>query len=175
MLTPMDAFVKDLLGTTRTVLFGRTADAVKRLLEIPLERLLLFEAAIAFLIAIQAAVASGNFLLAIGIPVSLLAATILWSYLFAVAAELERKQMPEIHALFLSSSTVLLPGVVPIIGPFLLQALFLAWPFLLGRLLANLLNDLPGRVFLQLVLPPVGLWMIAQFILFIAGKALFTT
>jgi hypothetical protein len=170
----MDLFIRELLATARTALFGRTPDAVRRLREMKLERLLLFEAAIAFVIAVQAAIASGNFLLAIGIPVSLLAFTILWSFLFAVAAELERKQMPTIYALFLSSSTILLPAIVPVVGPFLLQSLLLAWPFLLARLLANALNDLPGRVFLQLVLPPAGLWLIAQFILFIAGKVLFT-
>ncbi len=169
----MNRFFKELLLTARVVSLGRTDDAVARILSIRRERLLGFEAAMAFVIGIFLGVQSLSPLKFLGTPLFLVGITLIGAYLFAAFGEIAREQMLDIHSLFLGSSLFLLPGIIPLVGPVLMQALLVGWPFVLARFLARYLGRPPGRVFLQLCLPPALLWLILQLVFVVVGRVLF--
>ncbi len=165
-----DAFIRELLVTARTVLVGPTEAVRERLDAIPAVRLLGAQFILAFALGIQ----TFDPRKMIGYPVFLGALTLIWVLLFALVSELKRDQLPALYAYFLGTSLFLLPAVVPLVGPWFLQALVLGWPFVLARVLAAHLGRPPGKVLLDLILPPLILWLTIQAALWIVGRAFFS-
>lgn len=163
----MDVFFREMMSTARLVIVGRSQAIVDRLIKTPLGLLLAWEV----LLGVVLGLLSFDLRRLIGYPILLSGLTVLWALLFALVSELRREQMHDLYALFLGSSLFLLPAVVPLVGPFILQGLIIGWPFLLARLLASHLCWKPGKVFVNLILPPLILCATLQGILWIVGRA----
>lgn len=165
--SPLDGFLRELLGTARLALVGTTGALRARIAAIPVGRLLGGQLLMAFALGVQ----TFDVRKAFGYPVLLGSLTLIWALLFAFVSELGRDRMPALYTAFLGTSYVLMPAVVPIAGPWFLQALLLGWPFVLARVLAVELERPPGRVLRDLVIPPLVLWFTLQAVLWIVGRA----
>lgn len=165
--SPLDGFLREYLGTARLALVGTTGALRARIASVPAGRLLAGQLLMAFVLGVQ----TFDPRKALGYPVLLGSLTLIWALLFAFVAELGRDRMPSLYAAFLGTSYILMPAVVPLAGPWFLQALLLGWPFVLARVLAAELDRPPGRILRDLVLPPLILWLTLQAILWIVGRA----
>ncbi|HBW46423.1 TPA: hypothetical protein DEF17_00635 [bacterium] len=169
----MDEFFKELLSTSKTVLLGRTDIAVERLIGQSPLKLLAFEAVIGIITGIHMSIQSASPMKLIGVPLFLISITILWAFLFAIFGEVCRDNMIELYSLFIGSSLFLSPVVIPILGPILVQALFIGWPFVLARFISCRMKKSPGKIFIQLTLPIIIFWGALILIFYVAGKFLF--
>lgn len=166
----VDALIKDFLSTFRAVLFGTSAAAWKHLAARRAETLMGYQAAIGVMIGMVLGIESGQPLRVIGIPLLLAGVTIVWILVFAVMMEVSREQMGVLYRCFFGSSMLLLPGIVPIVGPPLLAILFIGWPCILTRLLAVALDRKPGRIFINLIGPMIAVVVLLKVSLSLAGN-----
>lgn len=162
----MESYLKEFLFTTRAVILGRTDEICERLSRMKPEKLMAYEAAIGLLVGIQTL----SPLRTIGFPVFLTGMTIIWIFLYAAMIEARRAEMMTLYRCFFGSSLILAPGVVPIVGPKLFELLLLGWPCVLARLIAHATNEKPGRIFLHLAAPVLGLFVTLKIVLLLAGN-----
>ena len=162
----MEIYLKEFLFTARAVLFGRTRDACAILDRVKPEKLMAFQLVIGFCIGLQTL----HPLRVFGFPLFLTGMTILWLFLYAAMIESKREDMTTLYRYFFGSSLFLLPGVIPIVGPKLLEILILGWPCVLSRFIAHGFEQKPGRIFCHLTLPVIGLYATLQIVLLIVGN-----
>jgi hypothetical protein len=181
--------IQDLPGTIRAAFVGRSETAVERFASIGPERLLFYQLVMTFLIAVQVSVA-GRAEARIFTPATMIvgrspygilfmppvaaALTLLWAFIFALMAGVERRRLPDLFAVFLGSSLFLVPAVIPFIGPDLLVFFLIGWPALLVRFLAAATGKTPGRTALLLLGPPAVLFLVFRLFLLTVGMLAFT-
>lgn len=178
----MNQFFLDLFQLYRLVAVGRSERAVAMIRRISLERLMLGEALLGFLVGLNLlitqdsarAIPSLVFLSPWQLfffPVFLLGITLIWSFTFLILAGITADRNLY-HALFFGSSLFLVPAVVPLLGAAIFPILLLGWPFVLARFLAAASGVKPGRVLLYLVAPPVFVWVVVHLIFIIIGRVI---
>lgn len=178
----MNQFFLDLIRLYRIVTVGRSESAVAVIRRISLERLMLGEALMGFLIGLNLLITQDSaraiptlmFLSPwhlFSFPVFLLAVTLIWCYAFLFLAGITADRN-RYHALFFGSSLFLAPAVIPLLGAAIFPILLLGWPFVLGRFLAAESGVKPGRVLMYLVAPPVFVWVVLRLVFIVIGRVL---
>lgn len=165
----LDGFARDVVATARLALVGSTGALRARIQATGTGRLLVGQLLLATILGLQTLDPRKM----VGYPVLIGALSLVWTLLYALVTDLERPRVPAILSSVLGTSYVLWPAAVPLVGPWLLQTLILAWPFVLARVLAAELERKPGPVLRDLILPPFILWLTLQAMLWIVGRAFF--